>query len=74
MITQVGMWISVICTSKITTNSIMSLQYYGLKPDSAEYDAKGTVWTHYAISRYLGGTDHADPHAYLSNHNYRLIA
>lgn len=46
------------------------LQYYGLKPDSAEYDAKGTVWTHYAISRYLGGTDHADPHAYLSNHNY----
>ena len=34
------------------------LQYYGLKPDSA-YDAKGTVWTHYAISRYLGGTDHA---------------
>jgi bifunctional autolysin len=26
------------------------LQYYGLKPDSAEYDAKGTVWTHYAIS------------------------
>ena len=24
----------------------------------------------FAISRYLGGTDHADPHAYLSNHNY----
>ena len=46
------------------------LQYYGLKPNSAEYDANGTVWTHYAISRYLGGTDHADPHAYLSNHNY----
>ena len=33
------------------------LQYYGLKPNSAEYDANGTVWTHYAISRYLGGTD-----------------
>ena len=32
------------------------LQYYGLKPNSAEYDANGTVWTHYAISRYLGGT------------------
>ncbi|WP_144523844.1 N-acetylmuramoyl-L-alanine amidase, partial [Bacillus subtilis] len=25
------------------------LQYYGLKPNSAEYDANGTVWTHYAI-------------------------
>ncbi|MBW0972441.1 N-acetylmuramoyl-L-alanine amidase, partial [Pseudomonas aeruginosa] len=24
------------------------LQYYGLKPDSAEYDGNGTVWTHYA--------------------------
>ena len=46
------------------------LQYYGLKPDSAENDGKGTVWTHYAISRYLGGTDHADPHQYFKNHNY----
>ncbi|HDP2999114.1 TPA: glucosaminidase domain-containing protein [Staphylococcus aureus] len=46
------------------------LQYYGLKPDSAEYDGKGTVWTHYAVSKYLGGTDHADPHGYLRSHNY----
>ncbi|MEL0538399.1 N-acetylmuramoyl-L-alanine amidase [Staphylococcus debuckii] len=47
-----------------------NLQYYGLKPDSAEYDGQGTVWTHDAISRYLGGTDHTDPHAYLQAHNY----
>lgn len=46
------------------------LVYYGLKPDSAENDGQGTVWTHYAISRWLGGTDHADPHQYFSNHNY----
>ncbi|WP_151194854.1 N-acetylmuramoyl-L-alanine amidase, partial [Staphylococcus piscifermentans] len=47
-----------------------NLQYYGLKPDSAEYDGQGTVWTHDAISRYLGGTDHSDPHGYLLAHNY----
>ena len=46
------------------------LQYYGLKPDSAENDGKGTVWTHAAISRWLGGTDHADPHSYFQQHNY----
>ena len=46
------------------------LQYYGLKPDSAENDGQGTVWTHYAISRYLGGTDHTDPHQYFRSHNY----
>ena len=43
------------------------LQYYGLKPNSAENDGSGTVWTHAAISRWLGGTDHADPHGYLHN-------
>ena len=36
------------------------LQYYGLTPNSAENDGQGTVWTHYAISRFLGGTDHSD--------------
>ena len=46
------------------------LQYYGLKPNSAENDGSGTVWTHAAISRWLGGTDHADPHGYLQQHNY----
>ena len=46
------------------------LQYYGLTPNSVENDGQGTVWTHYAISRFLGGTDHSDPHAYLQSHNY----
>ncbi|RIM77391.1 autolysin [Staphylococcus xylosus] len=47
-----------------------NLQYYGLVPDSAEYDGVGTVWTHKAVSNYLGGTDHTDPHGYLAAHNY----
>ena len=47
-----------------------NLRYYGLKPDSAEYDAKGTVWTHRAVSKYLGGSDHSDPHGYLAQHGY----
>ncbi|KIX90009.1 hypothetical protein TP70_09820 [Staphylococcus microti] len=47
-----------------------NLQYYGLQPDSAEYDGRGTVWTHLAVSRHLGGTDHVDPHGYLQAHGY----
>ncbi|MCG7339347.1 glucosaminidase domain-containing protein, partial [Staphylococcus sp. ACRSN] len=47
-----------------------NLRYYGLKPDSAEYDGAGTVWTHQAVSKYLGGSDHSDPHGYLASHNY----
>nr|CAC51118.1 putative bifunctional autolysin [Staphylococcus xylosus] len=47
-----------------------NLQYYGLVPDSAEYDGVGTVWTHQAVSTFLGGTDHTDPHGYLAAHNY----
>lgn len=47
-----------------------NLLYYGLKPDSAEYDGQGTVWTHRAVSNYLGGTDHSDPHDYLQSHGY----
>ncbi|AVQ32685.1 autolysin [Staphylococcus muscae] len=47
-----------------------NLQYYGLQPDSAEYDGRGTVWTHLAVTRHLGGTDHVDPHGYLRAHNY----
>ncbi|MGW7814640.1 GW dipeptide domain-containing protein [Staphylococcus xylosus] len=47
-----------------------NLQYYGLVPDSAEYDGAGTVWTHKAVSTYLGGTDHTDPHGYFAAHNY----
>ena len=47
-----------------------NLQYYGLSPDSAEYDGQGTVWTHQAVSTFLGGSNHTDPHGYLASYNY----
>ncbi|MGV3276114.1 N-acetylmuramoyl-L-alanine amidase, partial [Staphylococcus hyicus] len=47
-----------------------NLQYYNLRPNSAEYDGQGTVWTHDAVSRFLGGTDHTDPHGYLQSRGY----
>ncbi|GAY73523.1 peptidoglycan recognition protein family protein [Lentilactobacillus kosonis] len=43
------------------------LKQYGLKPNDAAYDGKGTVWSHDAVSRYLGGTDHTDPKAYFAS-------
>ncbi|MFC6180055.1 peptidoglycan recognition protein family protein [Lactiplantibacillus daowaiensis] len=43
------------------------LKQYNLKPDDAAYDGKGTVWSHGAISTYLGGTNHTDPKAYYAN-------
>ena len=47
---------------------LQHIQYYGLTPNSAENDGQGTVWTHYAISRFLGGTDHSD--RLPTSHNY----
>ncbi len=43
------------------------LKQYNLKPNDAAYDGKGTVWSHEAVSKYLGGTDHADPKAYYAS-------
>ncbi|VDG25063.1 N-acetylmuramoyl-L-alanine amidase [Lactiplantibacillus mudanjiangensis] len=43
------------------------LKQYNLQPDDAAYDGKGTVWSHGAISTYLGGTDHTDPKTYYAN-------
>lgn len=38
----------------------------GRTVDNAENDGWGTVWTHNAVSRHLGGTDHIDPMDYFS--------
>ncbi|WP_309299936.1 peptidoglycan recognition protein family protein [Lentilactobacillus kisonensis] len=43
------------------------LNQYGLTPNDAAYDGKGTVWSHGAVSKYLGGTNHTDPTAYYSS-------
>lgn len=46
----------------------MQLYYYKLTPSDATHNGKGTVWTHDAVSKYLGGTDHTDPTAYIARH------
>ncbi|MGO1988376.1 GW dipeptide domain-containing protein, partial [Mammaliicoccus vitulinus] len=47
-----------------------NLAYYGLPLDSAENDGTGTLWSHDAVSRYLGGTDHSDPYGWFAENNY----
>ncbi|WP_053218149.1 GW dipeptide domain-containing protein [Virgibacillus senegalensis] len=50
---------------------IASILYnYGLGVDSAESDGKGTLWSHKAVSNYLGGTTHVDPHGYFDRYGY----
>lgn len=50
---------------------IASLLYkYNLGVKSAEKDGKGTLWSHYAVSKFLGGTNHVDPHGYFARWGY----
>ncbi|MBC1935755.1 GW domain-containing glycosaminoglycan-binding protein [Listeria grandensis] len=46
------------------------LDKYKLPIDSAETDGAGTVWTHNAVSKYLGGTTHTDPIGYFNKWGY----
>lgn len=48
------------------------LKQYNMKFDSAESDGKGTVWTHNAVTKYLGGTTHTDPVGYFSEWGYSV--
>lgn len=43
------------------------LFYYNLPCTDATKTGNGTVWTHLAVSRFLGNTDHTDPIAYWSS-------
>ena len=43
------------------------LFYYNLPCTDATKNGIGTVWTHLAVSRFLGNTDHTDPIAYWSS-------
>ena len=47
----------------------MQLAYYAIEPIDATKNGNGTVWTHNAVSKFLGGTNHVDPIAYLARHN-----
>src|SRR5699024_8660583 len=50
---------------------VASILYdYNLGVTSAENDGEGTLWSHYAVSNHLGGTNHVDPHAYFERRGY----
>lgn len=49
------------------------LHQYGLKPNRADYDGKGTVWSHRAVAKYLGGSSHTDPVGYYSTNGKKYF-
>lgn len=52
--------------------SAQILHRYHLKPVNATHTGKGTVWSHHAVSTYLGGTDHTDPDGYFKRWGYSM--
>ncbi|PAF23510.1 hypothetical protein CHH49_02830 [Terribacillus saccharophilus] len=46
------------------------LAKYDLGVTSAESNGRGTLWSHSAVSRFLGGTNHVDPHGYFAKYGY----
>lgn len=48
------------------------LHRYALKPVNAIHDGKGTVWSHLAVSKFLGGTNHGDPDGYFAKWGYSM--
>ncbi|MDF7682277.1 SLAP domain-containing protein [Lactobacillus sp. ESL0679] len=48
------------------------LHRYDLTPSNAVNSGKGTIWSHHAVSKYLGGTNHTDPDGYFSKWGYSM--
>ncbi|MCH4171646.1 MAG: N-acetylmuramoyl-L-alanine amidase [Lactobacillus sp.] len=48
------------------------LKQYGLYPSLADNTGSGTVWSHNAVSYWLGGTNHTDPVGYFSQWGYDM--
>lgn len=44
---------------------------YDLGVTSAESSGKGSLWSHRAVSKWLGGTTHVDPHGYFAKYGYK---
>ncbi len=42
------------------------LKKYNLPLNDAAYDGNGTVWSHAAVAKFLGGSDHTDPVGYYA--------
>ncbi|WP_246569730.1 cell wall-binding repeat-containing protein [Lentibacillus saliphilus] len=50
------------------------LNAYDLKVINAETTGVGSLWSHYAVTRHLGGTTHVDPHGYFAKYGYNWNA
>ncbi|KGL37738.1 SH3 domain-containing protein [Listeria sp. SHR_NRA_18] len=48
------------------------LKQYGITPVNAHNTGIGTVWSHDAVSRFLGGTNHTDPVGYFNKWGYNF--
>ncbi|MBC6350026.1 SLAP domain-containing protein [Lactobacillus melliventris] len=48
------------------------LHRYNITPVNASNTGKGTVWSHHAVSRFLGGTNHTDPDGYFQKWGYSM--
>ena len=48
------------------------LHRYNLKPINACSTGEGTIWSHAAVSKFLGGTTHGDPDGYFAKWGYSM--
>lgn len=48
------------------------LHRYNITPVNASNTGKGTIWSHHAVSRFLGGTNHTDPDGYFQKWGYSM--
>lgn len=46
------------------------LYQYNLGVTSAEVSGNGSLWSHAAVTKHLGGTTHGDPHGYFAKWGY----
>lgn len=48
------------------------LKKYNLPVTNATHTGSGTVWSHHAVSNFLGGTNHSDPTGYFNSWGYSM--
>ncbi|BDR61097.1 SLAP domain-containing protein [Lactobacillus xylocopicola] len=48
------------------------LHRYDIVPTNASNTGKGTIWSHHAVSQFLGGTNHTDPDDYFAKWGYSM--
>ncbi len=46
------------------------LHKYNMGVTNGDYNGVGTLWSHRAVSTFLGGTTHSDPHGYFAKYGY----